>query len=411
VARTDFDASTIATLLRSGQRRDGDRARATPWWTRLTSLYVGVVVAIAGATFAAWLAFTHDVARTLDVVAAVLIVTCPCAFGIATPLAYELAQAALRKVGLFVRTPGFLDRANEVRRVVFDKTGTLTTGSLVVENPSALTRLAAEERQVAYELAVRSSHPRSRAIALALSALGVTGFDGRRDVREIAGKGMQLEEGAHVWRLGAPGWAATALADRDVVFARDGKVLAALTLREELRPDVTSEIRALEREGYELYILSGDSAEATEATADACGIPRGHAYGARTPEAKARWLERLGADAALFVGDGINDSLVASSARCAGTPAIDRPFMAARCDFYFTSPGLRPVRAALEMSQKLASVVRTNLAIAVVYNVLTVSLAVSGLMTPLLCAVLMPASSVSTVLATTFRLRRATWTS
>jgi Cu2+-exporting ATPase len=114
------------------------------------------------------------------------------------------------------------------------------------------------------------------------------------------------------------------------------------------------------------------------------------------------------------VGDGINDSLVAEEAYCAGTPAIDRPFMAARCDFYFVSPGLGPVRAALHMSRRLARVVSTNLAIAVFYNVITVSLAVAGRMTPLLCAVLMPVSSLTTVLATTAQLKhkkRSSWTS
>ncbi len=115
----------------------------------------------------------------------------------------------------------------------------------------------------------------------------------------------------------------------------------------------------------------------------------------------AGWLEARGRAKTLFVGDGINDSLVAEAADCAGTPAIDRPFMASRCDFYIVTPGLRPIRAALAMAQTLVRVVRQNLGIALAYNVVTVSLAVAGLMTPLLCAVLMPLSSLSTVLATT----------
>src|SRR6185369_12561067 len=133
-------------------------------------------------------------------------------------------------------------------------------------------------------------------------------------------------------------------------------------------------------------------------------------FGAKSPEEKAAWLRargdrgRWGVPKTLFIGDGINDSLVAEEAYCAGTPAIDRPFMAARSDFYFVSPGLRPIRAALDMARRLRRVVHTNLAIAILYNVLTVSLAVAGLMTPLWCAVLMPLSSLSTVLATTLQL-------
>ncbi len=420
-ARSAFDASAVVALLRTSNRRDHDLARATPWWKRLTRIYVVSVLLVAAGTFGGWMYVTRDLARTLDVVAAVLIVTCPCAFGIAAPLAYELAQAGLRRLGLFVRTPGFLDRAAEIERVVFDKTGTLTTGSLVVPDKTALVALSKAERGIAYDLAVRSSHPKSRAIAAALESLGVPlGFDAHRAVREVAGKGLETRSDGHVWRLGAPSWAATvrsADTATDVVLARDGVVIASLHTAEEARPGAVDEVRALEREGYEAWVLSGDSLEATRAMARTCGIPAERAFGARTPEGKAEWLRQLGARSAkktLFVGDGINDSLVSEEAHCAGTPAIDRPFMAARCDFYFVSPGLGPVREALHMAKRLSRVVHTNLAIAIFYNAITVPLAVAGLMTPLLCAVLMPLSSLSTVLATTAQLtkrKRRPWTS
>ena len=402
-----FDASAVVSLLRASTRREHELARSTPWWKRLTSLYVAAVLVIAAGGFAGWILVTHDLARTLDVVAGVLIVTCPCAFGIAVPLAYELAQARLRRVGLFVRTPGFLDRAAEIERVVFDKTGTLTTGLLVVRNPEVLLRLSDEERALAYDLAVRSSHPKSRAIVTCLEGMGARGgFDSKRDVREIAGKG--LETGA--WKMGAPAWACDDETETaDVVFARNGRVVAAVRTGEEARPGVLDEVKSLEREGYECWVLSGDSPEATRKMAEACGIDGQRAFGARTPEGKAAWLHELVASdgkKTLFVGDGINDSLVAEEAYCAGTPAIDRPFMAARCDFYFVSPGLGPVRAALRMSKRLARVVRSNLAIALFYNLITVTLALAGLMTPLWCAILMPVSSLTTVLATTAQLTR-----
>ena len=402
-----FDASAVVSLLRVSSRRDHELARSTPWWKRLTRLYVASVLVLAASGFSGWILVTHDLARSLDVVAGVLIVTCPCAFGIAVPLAYELAQARLRRVGLFVRTPGFLDRAAEIERVVFDKTGTLTTGLLVVRNPEALLALSDEDRAMAYDLAVRSSHPKSRAIVTCLEGMGARGgFDAKRDVREIAGMG--LESGA--WRMGAPGWACDDASETaDVVLGKNGRVVAAVRTGEEARPGALGEVKSLEREGYESWVLSGDSAEATRTMAIECGIDGARAFGARTPEGKAAWLRELVArdgKKTLFVGDGINDSLVAEEAYCAGTPAIDRPFMAARCDFYFVSPGLGPVRAALEMSKRLARVVRSNLAIAVFYNVITVTLALAGVMTPLWCAILMPISSLTTVLATTAQLTR-----
>lgn len=415
VAKAPFDASTIVSLLRTSTRRDADMARSTPWWKRFTSIYVGAVLSIAVLGSLGWWFGTRDLHRTLDVVAAVLIVTCPCAFGIAVPLAYELAQAGLRRVGLFVRTPGFLDRAVDVDRVVFDKTGTLTTGGLSVKNPEVLDRLSTAERRVLGDLALRSSHPKSRAIVEALAARGEPPvFEAAREVREVAGKGLELALEGRTYRLGSPSWA-TALtkttplqsARADVLFTRDGAPLAGFETGEELRADAASEVAALRAAGFDAFVLSGDGPQATKAMAEACGIPDGHAFGGRSPEGKAAWLREhaRSPERTLFVGDGINDALVAEEAICAGTPAIDRPFMAARCDFYFVTPGLRPIRAALDVAKRLREVVHTNLLIALFYNAITVGLALAGVMTPLLCAILMPVSSVSTVLATTMKLR------
>ncbi len=406
-----FDGSTLVPLLRTETRRDEEVSRSTSWHKRLTGFYVAGVLATAALAFAAWIGATGDLGRTLDVVAAVLIVTCPCAFGIATPLAYELAQGGLRRAGLFVRTPGFLDRGAEVTRVVFDKTGTLTTGKLVVENPDAVERLDARDRARLFTMAVRSSHPKSRAIASAIETLGAPPFE-VADVRELTGKGLELRTDRHVYRLGAAAWAVArakvstldVVRSPDVLFTRDGELLAAFQIGEQLRSDAKGEVRELQRAGYETFIVSGDAPEATCAMARACGIPEDHAYGGRSPEGKAAWVRSREEAKTLFVGDGINDSLIAEEAYCAGTPAIDRPFMASRCDFYFVTPGLRPIREALSTAKRLARVVRRNLLVALFYNAITVSLALAGVMTPLLCAVLMPISSLSTVLATTTQL-------
>jgi P-type Cu2+ transporter len=407
-----FEGSTLVSLLQTSTKRDQDASRSTSWHRRLTGYYVVSVLAVAALAFAGWLLATGDLARTLDVVAAVLIVTCPCAFGIATPLAYELAQGSLRRVGLFVRTPGFLDRAAEVTRIVFDKTGTLTTGKLVLDNPAALERLGSDDVRHLFAMAVRSSHPKSRAIVTAIEARGSAPSFEDLDIRELTGKGLELRVDRHVFRLGASAWAVAPsslpslehVRTPNVLFTRDGVVLASFEIGEELRADAADEVRELQRAGYETFIVSGDEPEATRAMARACGIPEDHATGGHSPEEKAAWVRAHDDAKTLFVGDGINDSLIAEEAYCAGTPAIDRPFMASRCDFYFVTPGLRPIREALSTSRRLARVVRRNLVVALAYNALTVGLALAGHMTPLLCAVLMPISSLSTVLATTTQL-------
>lgn len=409
-AQSPFSTSALASLLRTTRQRENDAARATPFWQRLTRVYVVAVLALAALAFGGWYVATGDVFRALDVVTAILIVTCPCAFGIATPLAYELVQAGLRRAGLFVRSPAFLDRAAGVSTVVFDKTGTLTTGALRVANAEALGALSRDDLAALYDMAARSAHPKSHAIAKAIGARGMLRADAH--VAEKPGRGLELVYGGTKYRLGSHAWT-SALGPGDVAFTKDGALLASFVTTEELRPDAAAEVQALAKSGYEPWILSGDATARVRTLASACEIPAERAIGDQSPEGKAAFVKRRDRGDVLFLGDGINDAFVADVATCSGTPAIDRPFMAARTDFYVVTPGLRPIRVALAMAKTLARVVHVNLAIAVAYNVVTVGLALAGLMSPLLCAVLMPLASLSTVLFTTFSLsrRNTTWKS
>lgn len=409
-AESPFATSSLASLLRTTRTRDADAARATPFWSHLARVYVIAVLALAAIAFAGWMIATGDVLRALDVVTAVLIVTCPCAFGIATPLAYELAQAGLRRAGLFVRSAAFLDRAAVVRTVVFDKTGTLTTGALVVANTAALDALSKGDLSALFDMAARSAHPKSHAIVKAIGALA--SLDPNARVTEKAGRGLELVRGRHRYRLGSRAWT-RAIGEGDVTFTRDGVLVASFVTTEELRPDAAAELHALTKGGIEAWILSGDSTPRVERIAAKCGVPAARAIGEQRPEDKARFVVSIDHGDVLFLGDGINDALASDVATCSGTPAIDRPFMAARTDFYVVAPGLRPIRLAIAVAKKLARVVKTNLAIAVLYNVVTVGLALAGRMSPLACAVLMPLASLTTVLATTFALSRRspTWKS
>ena len=413
-AATDFAESALVELLRTPLPREGDAARSAPFWQKLAKRYVIAVLVAASLGFAIWLAATHDFGKSLSIATAVLIVTCPCAFGIATPLAYDLVQAGLRRAGLFVRSPGFLDRAAHVRTVVFDKTGTITSGTVVL-SPEALTAIASldsVDRRALADLVLRSTHPKSMAIR---DALGDSDkYDADAIVLERPGLGVELERDGARYRLGSPGWAAPGgRARADVAFAKDDALLAELATREEPRADAAREVRALGASGYDVWLLSGDAQPRVEAIARATGIASSHAVGDRSPEGKAAWVAAHDRKDLLMVGDGINDSLVVARAFCSGTPAIDRPFMAARSDFYFVSPGLRPVRTALRASLALSRIRRANLVVSLAYNTVAVALAYAGVMSPLLCAVFMPVSSLTTIGIATFSLsgRSALWRS
>ncbi|APR76678.1 Type cbb3 cytochrome oxidase biogenesis protein CcoI [Minicystis rosea] len=409
-AAEDFASSSLVRLLRSPTPRAADAARTTPWWSRVTRRYVLLVLTASAFGFAFTMARTGDAGRAIDVVTAILTVTCPCAFGIAVPLAYEIVQARLRRVGLLVRSPGFLDRAIAVRRVVFDKTGTLTTGVLRVEGAEAIAALTGEERSVLYNLAARSTHPKSIAVK---RAMGNEPFDASLTIEEQAGRGLLLRTATHEYRLGDPAWAAPGCTTTgDVVFAEDGVVRAAFTTVEDERPDAREEIAELTRAGFEVWILSGDREARVKAIASRVGVPEARALAGCTPEDKAAWLHAHDRGDTLMLGDGINDSLAVAAAHCSGTPAVDRPFLAARSDFYLVTAGLRPVRLALAASRRLETVVRRDLTGALLYNGLAITLACAGWMSPLVCAVFMPLSSLSILLATTRALSEgSTWKS
>lgn len=397
-ASSDFEDSPLPELLRSPPVRNTDAAMSLPWWRVVTKTYVAFVLVAAAVGFLAWMLRTHDLARSLEVTTAVLIVTCPCAFGIAMPLAYDLVQSSLRRAGLYVRSAGFLDRAARVRQVVFDKTGTLTTGSLDVRDYETLRTLDDRTRRILFSLATSSTHPKSMAVARAL--VGELAALDRRVV-EVVGYGVSLRDGMDEWRLGVASWVAPeAYANGDVAFGCNGKLIADIVTEETLRADAAAEVAALDKAGYGVWLLSGDEFARTAQTARVAGIAADHAVGGQSVKSKAAWIASHDHGDLLMVGDGINDSLAVSTAFCSGTPAIDRPFMAARSDFYFVTPGLRPIRVALEGARKLMVVRRRNLAIAFTYNIAAVSLAYAGLMSPLLCAVLMPSVSLVTIFAT-----------
>jgi len=400
-ATTPFAGSPLRELLRTPEREGPDGARMSVWFQRLARIYVVGVLAVAAGGFAAWWLATRDLSRAMSVTTAVLIVTCPCAFGIAAPLAYEMVQAGLRRAGLFVRRASFLDRAREVRRVVFDKTGTLTTGTLALANPDSLNTLSADERRALYDLVARSGHPKSAAVRLALDADGLR-LDEAARVQEQPGRGVQLVRDGKTWRLGEPAWVGRHAGDEDadLAFGVDGRAILALPTTEQLRPDASREVGALARDGYEVWILSGDAQSRVDSAALASGVELARAVGEQSPHDKARFLDRVDRDDTLFVGDGVNDALALDHAHVAGTPAVDRPYVPARADFFFVTPGLAPVRLALRSARALAQVVRFDLAIALVYNALAIGLALAGRMSPLLCAVLMPASSLTTIAAT-----------
>ncbi len=400
------EESGLLALLRTPQDdREGTGVHGAKW-QRVERVYVVFVLIAASAAALLWAML--DPSRMLEVVTAVLVVTCPCALGLATPLAFDLALARLRNAGVFVRTKSLLTKAAHVRRVFFDKTGTLTWGKLRARADRPGTT---EERELTYALAASSNHPRSIAIRASFEDSEDTpAFRDDVVVREVPGAGLEATCGAAVVRLGSPRFAAPGdaadLPQGATVFGIDGRARMAFTFEEDDRCGMKEELAALQAAGIECWLLSGDHADRVARAALRLGFAPERALGALTPEQKADIVTRLDRHDSLMLGDGLNDGPALEAAYCAGTPAVDRPVLPARCDFYYCGIGSGAVTATLSVANAFRRVVKSNLVLAALYNAFVLVLSFAGLMSPLVCAVVMPLSSILLVSHTILRLRR-----
>lgn len=393
--------SGLASLLSQEPVDREDTAGRVRFWEQLNRYYaIGVLVA---ATLGASIWAFVDASQALPVAVAVLVVTCPCAMGIATPLAFHLALAHLRNRGVFVRSKSLLDKVRVLRHVVFDKTGTVTFGGLRARSLGAV---PAKALPVLASMAASSNHPVSTAIFELLDDAPI--LDALK-VEERIGEGLVADHVGATWRLGSRGLSSLPEHDgdhRECVLTCNGELVVAFALEEDFRAGAADEIAALRRRGLNVRLMSGDRSERVHAAARHLGLPSSCAEGGMTPRDKAAAVAAVDASDTMMIGDGLNDALAFDAAFCAGTPAMDRPVLPARADFCFRGAQAGAVQSLCASADLHASVVRTNLALALTYNASVLALSFAGLMTPLLCAVLMPISSLALVLHTSIRMQR-----
>ena len=395
--------SLLAKLLQPAGR-DTFRHRMLE---RVVGGYLIAIFAAAILSGVFWWLGTHDPVRTFAVVTAVLVVSCPCAVGLAFPLADEMATVSLRRFGVFVREADLWPRLGRIRKLLFDKTGTLTLETPVLRNSEALAALAPTARAALFTLVRDNPHPVSQ--SLLENLLARTDSGGLEPtagaIHEEPGFGVRLQTATGAWSLGRPGWRGQPkstchlLSDmsegaHDTEFACDGVVLARFSFADAVRPDAVGEVAALRRDGFEVFILSGDRVEKVSAMARDLGLPADHAVAGVTPEQKASWVQTLDRRDTLMLGDGANDSLAFDAAFARGTPVIHRGVLEGKADFYYLGQSLGGLRRLFAVN---AARRRTQLALlvfSVAYNTVAVGFAVTGHMSPLLAAILMPVSSL-----------------
>jgi len=362
---------------------------------RFIKWYVITVLSLALLGFCGWVLAGRPLLMAWQVLVSTLVVSCPCASGVALPLADELATSRLRRRGVFVREQALWAKLARVRKVLFDKTGTLTLETMELRDPAALSSLSAFEKSVLLALVQDNLHPASCCLRELLMAARIQPATVAQ-VREETGSGIETAspDGA-TWRLGRPDWAASLSGgDQSCVLARNGVAIAHFHFEERARPGAPAEIAWLQQHGYSISILSGDGAEKVHAMAGHLGLPDTQCIGGMSPRGKQDFVRNLDLDDTLMIGDGANDSLAFNESWCTGTPAIDRGLLQSKSDFYFVGRSLAGIRALLIVAAQRRSTTRRVIGFAIAYNIAAITIALSGHMNPVLAAILMPASSV-----------------
>ncbi len=390
------DDTVLAEIARLMDEAGQSRSRYVRIADRAARLYAPAVHSLAALAFVGWMIAGAGWHQSLVIAIAVLIITCPCAMGLAVPAAQVVASGALIKRGLLVKDGSALERLAEADIALFDKTGTLTLG----EPRPDLSDLDQAAKSVALGLAQASRHPLSRGLTRAVQAEGISPAQ-VEDIREESGQGLcgrwQGEEVA----LERASSADTALAAQ----LRIGSRTWTLTFADPLRPDACEAIGELKALGVESQIISGDRTEAVAEVARKLGV---FGRGSVAPDEKLAVLEGLKTQGhlPLMVGDGLNDgpALAAAHASIAPGSASDASQQAA--DAVFIGERLEPVVLSIKVARETMRIVRQNFTFAIGYNVLAVPLALAGMVTPMIAAIAMSLSSV-VVVGNSLRLARA----
>jgi len=403
VGRTGDD-TLLAEIVRLIEDAEQGRARFVRFADRVARWYAPAVHILAVSTFAGWVIFSvagWQVALLHAV--AVLIITCPCALGLAVPVVQVVASGRLLKQGILLRSGDALERLAAIDTIVFDKTGTLTMGRPVLTNRD---EIPDAYHGVASDLASASQHPLSRAVRAAFG----TGTP-PAEAREVPGCGVTAAIDGSTWRLGRRDWCGAA--DRsakgrgsELWLSCDGTPVAGFAFDDDVRPDAARTIDTLLVRGFRVELLSGDRREVVDRVGEALGIVERRA--GVTPTEKVARLRELEAQGrhVLMVGDGLNDAPALAAAYASMSPASAADVSQIQADLVFQGDQLAPVAVALAVGRHANRLTLQNVALAIVYNAIAVPFAIAGFVTPLVAAVAMSSSSLL-VTTNALRLKRA----
>ena len=436
---SDTELARITSMVISAQ---GTKAPIQRLADRISAVFVPIVTAGAIATFAVWYATGSTLTVSISHAIAVLVIACPCALGLATPVALLVASGRGATRGIVLREPRVLEVARNVDVVVFDKTGTLTEGVMLVQEATVSTAAGAvlgrsfaeivtAENIIASAQAIESlnNHPVAQSItryALAQNSSASSIPSSSRPTYAVSDFSVTPGSGAAgrvsilsqspVVLIGSPAAVAhsstefhpeiKAAVDRGqaagltlAVLAWDGVALAVFAVGDQLKSDAPQTVSALVDMGITPWLVTGDSSEVAATVAQTVGIDAAHVISHALPETKLEIVERLKSEGhtVLMIGDGINDAAALTAAHLSMAMGTGTDTAINSADITLMNSGLGSVVSALKLSTKTLKIIRINMGWALIYNVIGIPIAAAGLLSPLYAAAAMAASSVLVV--------------
>lgn len=401
-AEHEFAYSSLASLFVDAEKDDS----LPKFWQVFSKYYVCVVILLASGGFIGWF-FYSGLLKALEVAVSVSVVTCPCALGIAIPLARSMANKQVMAMGIFIRQSYFLEKLLKIKKIIFDKTGTLTLSSLSIVNIDSIASLNEKELQILFNLVSRSQHPASQSIYQYLLAKNISPLDLR--VIEKPGLGIFTIIDNDRFFLGRSlSQDDNSLANYSVCFTKNGVELTTINLKETIQDHTEHLIRWLKAKKMEVYQLSGDKNDRVQDMARHLGILPENSYGQCSPEKKGSLIQAMDRNDTLYLGDGLNDAFAFRKAFLSGVSLGNHVNVVDNCNFFFISNSLNWIPNVFQIASKLHSTIKFLLAFVIGYNVVVICCALMGWIGPLTCAIIMPASSLFVISVTTKKMNRVT---
>lgn len=398
------DSTVLAAIIRLLERAQAEKPELARLAEKVASRFVPLILLTAAAVFAWW--YQHQPSEAFWIALSVLVITCPCAFSLATPTALTAATGLLTSKGVLTTRGHALETLARANHIIFDKTGTLSHGHLEVVDVQTL---GAEPVQVCQQIAagleMASEHPVAHAIVrLSDTPANVS------DLMAESGRGVKGVCAGKHYRLGTHTFVAeltgcplpekvSAAGDRSQVFlgSTDGW-LAVFSLADQLRAEAAQMVEELQAQGVTVTLLSGDSPSVVAAVAQQLGIA--HAHGGQLPADKLAYMHHLQAQGAVvaMVGDGVNDAPVLAGAPVSIAMGSGSQLAQASADMVLLSENLRQLPLAVRTSRRMQTIIKQNFLWTIAYNLLAIPLAATGMIAPWMAAIGMSASSLVVVL-------------